>query len=128
MALLEDLKAINDIFNAAIESGDVNAAVALFTEDAICIASDTPMVCGLAAVADFLQSWVDAGTSNLRDKDHVAEGFGDVAYLTCTYACDYRQDDGSVTSEQGKALQVFKRDGSGTWKIHRFGSTADIAQ
>ena len=128
MALLEDLKAINDGFNDAIERGDVNAAAAHFTEDGVCTSPNTPILRGRAALAEFFQTWVDAGITNIRDHDHDAESVGDIAHMVCAYANDYRQGDGSVTSEQGKALQVFKRDDSGNWKIHRIGFSTDFTQ
>lgn len=128
MALLEDLKAINDSFNQAIDRGDVNAAAAHFTKSGICTAPDTPIVRGHAALAGFFRTWVDAGITNIRDGDHIAESEGDIAHMVCTYANDYQSDDGSVTSEQGKVLQIFKLDENGAWKIHRIGFSTDLAQ
>ena len=59
--------------------------------------------------------------------DHQAESMGDGAYMVCAYESEMRQDDGSVYVERGKALQVFRRDESGAWKIHRMCISTDSA-
>ncbi len=127
MDLQEQLEAVNATFNDALERGDAKAAAAQFTDGGICIAPDLPTARGQAALVKLFQSWIDMGTGKSRDHDHQAESMGDGAYMVCAYESEMRQDDGSVYVERGKALQVFRRDESGAWKIHRMGISTDSA-
>ena len=119
MDLQEQLEAVNTTFFKALERGDVTAAVAQFTDDGICIRSSFPTARGQAALVKLLRSWVDIGTRVTSGYDVQAESIGEVAHMVWAGESDKLQDDDSVIVERGKVLQVFKRDKSGAWKIHR---------
>ena len=127
MDLQEQLDAVKTKWNDAIERGDAKAAAAQFTDDGICVDPNTPIARGQAALVELFQSWIDSGIANPRDSSSEAESMGDGACMVGSYECEYRQDDGSVSIERGKLLQVFKCDEGGAWKIHRMGVSTDSA-
>lgn len=127
MSLVEELQCVNDAFNAAIDRGDASAAAAHFTANAICTAPNEPIIHGTAELTDWFQSWIDAGLKNSRDRDFVAETEGNLAHMTCSYSVEQHKLEHGVLVEHGKALQVFKRDERGAWKIHRFALSIDFS-
>jgi ketosteroid isomerase-like protein len=127
MDLQEQLEAVNATLNNALEGGDVKVAVAQFTDDVICISSDFPTARGQAALVNLLRSWIDIGARVTRNYNVQAESMGDGAHMVWAVESDKLQDDGSVIIEHDKVLQVFKRDESGTWKIHRMCIATDSA-
>lgn len=119
MDVQQQLIDINWRFDQALEQGDAAGAAVHFTDDGICINPDAPLAQGQSALRDLFQTWIDAGITNAHDQNHEIELFGDLAVMTCIFACEYRQDDGSTLPEKGKALQVFKCGENGVWKLHR---------
>ena len=127
MDLQEQLEAVNATVTDALERGDVKAAVTQFTSDGIYIASNSPAARGQAALVKLLRFWVDIGSKVTRYYDVQAESMGDGAHMVWVVESDKLQDDGSVVKDRDKILQVFKRDESGTWKIHRMCIATDSA-
>ncbi len=127
MDLQEQLEAVNATVNDALERGNVKAAVAQFTNDGICIASNFPAARGRAALVKLLRSWIDIGARVTRKYDVQAESMGDGAHMVWVVESDKLQDDGSVVIARDKILQVFKRDESSAWKIHRMCIATDSA-
>lgn len=128
MLLEDELQAVNDAFNSAIDRGDAVAAAEQFTADAVCTAPNTPVIQGSAQLIEWFQSWIDAGLKNSRDNNFIAERQGDIAHMTCCYSTENHGQGSGFVIEHGKALQVFKRDDDGTWKIHRFGLSIDFEE
>ncbi|MEL6314367.1 MAG: DUF4440 domain-containing protein [Pseudomonadota bacterium] len=114
MPVVDELQAVNDVFNAAINCGDASAAAWLFTNTAVCIAPTDPVVQETADLTAWFQSWIDAGLKTSLGRDFIAESAGGFAYITCAYSVERHAQDGSFVVEHGKALQIFKRDESGT--------------
>jgi ketosteroid isomerase-like protein len=127
MDLQEQLKAVNATLSEALERGDVTATTALFTDDAVCITPNFPISRGHAALVKLLRSWVDIGSRVTRSYNVQAESMGDGAHMVWAVESDKLQDDGSVIIERDKLLQVFKRDESGAWKIHRMCIATDFS-
>ncbi|MEO0746864.1 MAG: hypothetical protein AAFZ10_00655 [Pseudomonadota bacterium] len=79
MPLVDELQAVNDAFNAAIDCGNASVAAQQFTDTAVCIAPNEPVIQGTADLTAWFQSWIDAGLTNSRDRDFIAESAGGFA-------------------------------------------------
>ncbi len=62
------------------------------------------------AVLDFREKWVvkHAGISES----------GDLAYLTLAYTTCWRVEDGGLKTFNGTALQIWRRQADGSWKVY----------
>ena len=109
---------VNLLVNAALVKGDAAEAASYFTEDGTCITPDIEMARGQKALTELFESWIDFGIASLRDDSNVIEYDGEIVVMTCNYQCEYRQTNGAILSEAGKALEVFMRNDGKNWKIH----------
>jgi len=118
MTLKQQLIEVNLMVNAALVMGDAAKAASCFTEDGTCITPDMETARGQIALTELFQSWIDFGIASLHDDSNKIEYDGEIVVMTCNYQSEYRQTDGAILPESGKALEVFMRDTSNNWKIH----------
>ncbi len=128
MNLKEQLVNLNLLVNAALVNGDAVEAASCFTEDGICITPDVEIVRGQSALTELFQTWIDFGIANLHDDNNEIEYCSEIVVMTCTFGCEYRQDDGITIPETGKALEVFVRTKNNDWKIHSLCFALDSAE
>ena len=108
--VLEDFDAA---YNEAFNRGDADACAAFFTEDVILLAPDQPMTRGRSAFVETYRSRMDASRGGTHSNELVAYGVeGDLAYQIGTFAVS-----GTNPPEQGKFVNVLKRQADGTWKV-----------
>jgi ketosteroid isomerase-like protein len=103
----------NSALRIAYNRGDAAGCVAVFGEDALMLPPNQPMVRGKKAIEELIQGWIDqiGGTiSNPMMEFGVA---GDLAYQVATYAF---QD--TKTPDQGKFVEIFRRQPDGSWKVY----------
>jgi ketosteroid isomerase-like protein len=106
---LEDFDAA---YNEAFNRGDAAGTAAFFTEDVVMLPPDQPMIRGKRAFAEMQQSRMDT-TSGTHSNKLVEYGVeGDLAYQVGTYALT-----GANSPEQGKFVNILKRQTDGTWKV-----------
>jgi ketosteroid isomerase-like protein len=108
--VLEDFDAA---YNKAFNQGDAAGCAAFFTQDVILLAPDQPMTRGRMAFEEVYQSRMDkssGGTHSNRLVDYGAEG--DLAYQVGTFAIT-----GANPPEQGKFVNILRRQADGTWKV-----------
>ncbi|MCG8545788.1 MAG: DUF4440 domain-containing protein [Alphaproteobacteria bacterium] len=108
--ILEDF---DDAYNEAFNRGDAAACAAFFTEDVILMAPDQPMTRGRKAFEDIYNSRMGDSDGGTHSNELVEYGVeGDLAYQIGTYAVA-----GANPPEQGKFLNVLKRQADGSWKV-----------
>jgi len=108
--ILEDLDAG---YNEAFNRGDAAGCAAFFTDDVILMAPDQPMIRGRKAFEEIYRSRMATSSGGTHSNELVEFGVeGDMAYQVGTYAVT-----GTSPSEQGKFLNVLKRQADGTWKV-----------
>ena len=108
--ILEDF---DDAYNEAFNRGDAAACAAFFTEDVILMAPDQPMTRGRKAFEETYNSRIDKSTGGTHSNALVEYGVeGDLAYQVGTFAIA-----DTSPPEQGKFLNVLKRQADGTWKV-----------
>jgi ketosteroid isomerase-like protein len=117
MELRNLLVDVNSSVNSALVNGQAAEAAECFTENGICISPDMEIARGKVALTELFQSWIDFGIAKLQDNQNQIEYVGEIVVMTCNYKCEYRQSDGSILTESGKALELFICDESKNWKI-----------
>lgn len=107
---LEDFDAA---YNEAFNRGDAAGCAAFFSEDVILMAPGQPMTRGKTAFVETYLSRIEQDTGGTHTNELVDFGVdGDLAYQIGTYAVD-----GANPPEQGKFLNILKRQADGTWKV-----------
>ena len=108
--ILEDL---DTGYNEAFNRGDAAGCAAFFTDDVVLLAPGQPMTRGKKAFIETYQSRMDNSTGGTHRNNLVEYGVeGDMAYQIGTYAIS-----GTDPVEQGKFVNVLKRQADGTWKV-----------
>jgi uncharacterized protein (TIGR02246 family) len=115
----DGVRAVDAQWARAAKAGDGAAIAALYTSDAILLPPGEPMVKGEAAK----KYWVDFtnGFSGPTELNTMAvEGGGDVATAIGTYTMTLtprKTGAKPLPTEEGKYLEVLKRQDDGSWKI-----------
>jgi uncharacterized protein (TIGR02246 family) len=108
--VLEDFDAA---YNKAFDRGDAAGCAAFFTEDVLLMAPGQPMTRGKKAFEETYRSRMDESSGGTHSNKLVEYGVeGDLAYQIGTFAIT-----GTNPSEQGKFLNILKRQADGTWKV-----------
>jgi uncharacterized protein (TIGR02246 family) len=113
MDMKEFLEDFDTAYNEAFNAGDAAGCAAFFTEDVLLMSPDQPMTRGRKAFEDTYRSRMDDSTGGTHTNELVEFGVdGDLAYQVGTFAVT-----GSNADEQGKFVNVLKRQADGTWKV-----------
>ena len=109
-------EALSTAFAAAINSGDVEAALDLWIEDAAILRPDGQAVRGREAIGPALHALVDNGASV---KVEVSELFtaGDVAVATGTLTLSGAGADGTPYTQTSQSVVVYSRGQDGRWRV-----------
>lgn len=105
----------NELFEAAINSGDVDAALALYEPEACLVASPGEPVFGLDAIRVVLQGFVDAKPTLTMEPSAVLQ-VGDLALTAHAWKAAGDGPDGPVELA-GHATEVVRRQADGTWRF-----------
>jgi uncharacterized protein (TIGR02246 family) len=113
MDVKQAIEEVNAAFSKAYNQGDAAGCAAVFTEDAIILPPNQPMFRGKKALTDFIQMRIDRTSGGTYSNKIVEFGVeGDLAYQVATSAVI-----GAKTSEQGKFVNILRRQPDGSWKI-----------
>ena len=111
------MEAIN-AFYAAIEAGDDEARIEMFTDDAIMMPNHWTMSRGKEAIAEGIragQGWV----FRLQDRVIVDMDVSDsIAYTVNAYYYTYHAEGSGPQWHKTKNVHIWKRDAEGRWKLH----------
>ena len=113
------LRAALEAYLDAANAGDAARWASLYTEDAVMMPPNSPVVDGRAAI----ESWLAMLPVKITDAEGTAlevEGAGSVAYVRGTYSMSL-QIPGVPESvpQQGKLLQIYARQPDGSWLLAR---------
>ena len=111
--LFDAMDAGNQAFAAAIIAGDVESAVAGYTDDAYVLATSAATVRGREDIRAFWQGLIDSGVQNVVINTGEVASSGDLAYVVGTI--EVTGEDNST--EQSRYVLVYKRV-SGEWRLH----------
>lgn len=96
---------------------DVDATIAFYSDDAIVLPPNAPLATGKAAIhgvwAELLAP--DTSLSWQATKVEIARS-GDLGYVTGTYVATSKDPKGKPVTEEGKFVEVWKKQADGKWK------------
>jgi uncharacterized protein (TIGR02246 family) len=103
-------------FVAALQSGDVAAASAVYTDDAQLLAPSAELFQGREAIASFWQAGLQAGIAAVELEELRLERSEGVAWEIGEYALRLEPADGAAVIDRGKYLHVHERQNDGSWR------------
>ncbi len=118
-AALQALREADRSLQAAVAAKDLDQIVSFYTADAILHPTAKP---GIAGKEGIRAEW--AAILRIPDFANKSEGqiadvsaAGDLGYTAGTYAATLRGEDGSIVTEPGKYLTVWRKQQDGSWKV-----------
>ncbi len=101
----------------AFNRGDLAAVAALHTEDVLYLPPNASAVSGRQGVESTAKELFDAGWKNMSFSSVQFGSDGDLAYHVGTFSVDAPTDEG-MRKEEGKFVDIYKRQADGSWKVH----------
>jgi uncharacterized protein (TIGR02246 family) len=124
-----DKKGIQDVTDRwlkAMENNDSTAVAALYTEDAMLLPPNAPMVKGRAAIRHFLGQFPKI-TSFKAPLVEIA-GSGNLAYTRGTYEVTLMPPGAKTpVKDSGKFIEIRQKEPDGSWLIQRDFWNSDVA-
>jgi uncharacterized protein (TIGR02246 family) len=107
---------------------DLDATVAYYSDDAVLLPPNEPIVTGKQAIRS---SWMSLLSPNIAlswqaNKVDVARS-GDLAYVVGAYTLTTRDAVGKPATDHGKTVEVFKKQADGSWKVVADMYNSDLA-
>lgn len=106
-----DIQAVESAWAAAVDAKDLNATVGFYSEDAISLSNNQPMITGKAAITKDVETWFSkraAGTTTAYD---VLEVYGNEDLVTEIGKTTIKDANGNAT-RTGKYMAIWeKRNG-----------------
>ena len=107
-----------DIEMKAANEGDAAGWASLYAQDAIVLRPHAPAVEGREAIQQWLATLPPI--SNAKGQGLEVVGYGDLAYLRGTYTMTFSIPGAPASiDEQGKFLQIYRKQSDGSWKMTR---------
>ena len=100
----------------AFNARDAAKVAVLYTDDAVLMPPNMPLVKGRAAIEAWFKAGFDQGFFNLRLSPIRSEVSGDLAYVAGTYVVSAKSPAGAAIEDRGKYVEVWKRSG-GQWRM-----------
>ena len=111
------IKAIGPAMDKAALAGDFDAAMALFTEDVLMMAPNSPTIQGRSTWLEMIKPL------GITSKVHVLEfvevdGYGDIAYARGNWVEEYSMEGVEEPyKDEGKVLGILRKQSDGSWLI-----------
>ncbi len=103
---------------AALRRADIETIAAGFTEDAFLIPDNGPPIRGRRAIGEWYRDSFAKGPRKVTAEAIEIGAEGDMAYLIGLYRLFEGLADDAAVVNQGKVVDVFRREAGGGWKKH----------
>jgi uncharacterized protein (TIGR02246 family) len=113
------IEAANAKFSEAFARGDSKALSAMYTSDAVALPPDSEMIRGNEAIGEFWKATRDSGVRGAALTTIEVSRSGDVAYEVGKVSLTIQPAGKEPTTAIAKYMVVWKRQGDGSWKLHR---------
>jgi uncharacterized protein (TIGR02246 family) len=123
----KDVEAIRAASAASTEAAgrkDLAAWFAILADDAVLMPANAPAIVGRAAVEAHLRGFPPF--KDLRVEPLEIEGRGDLAYVRGRYSIVVVPPGGPEQRDEGKYIEIWRKQADGTWKLTRDISTSDL--
>jgi ketosteroid isomerase-like protein len=107
------IRGLLETFTDTVLAGDWAANTAYYTEDAVRMPPDAPMIQGHAAMVTLWETFPPVTGFTLTPQ--VVGGDGDMAYARGAFTLDLAPPDADPTSLVGKWQAAYQRQADGTW-------------
>ncbi len=116
-----DLAAIlkaDSAFMTAANGGSLDGVAAIYAEDASLLPPNEPVATGRKAIRQYWGRLMGGYTLRFEASNDEVDGRGDLAYVRGHYTltASPKAKGGAAISDQGKYVEVFKRQPDGTWR------------
>lgn len=115
----EEEQTLSNIVNSyekALNKGDVDALLQLFTDDGVLVLQGTPTTIGTKDIETFFISLFKNIDFNIKfNIEEIVTMSSDWAFIRTTA----RSNDADDSTEEGHEIFIFKKQPSGKWKIAR---------
>lgn len=120
------IRALSKAWLAADQARDVDRALSFYADDAVELASNTPLVVGKEAIRAWYESWLPKPELSLSFATAAVEvaPSGEVAWERGTYEFTTETHEGKQV-DTGKYLTVWKKVG-GVWKVAADMANSDL--
>lgn len=109
---------LHHAYVAAINSNDTDRILALLSDDIVFQVPGEPELIGKEAVRTWAANFFTGFEAHWNKTEHALEQSGNLAVNRYTYIARYRsREDGAEIGEIGKGTCVYRRDGSGEWRL-----------
>ena len=106
-------------------ANDWAAVAATYTEDAVLMPPNSPIVEGRANIQAYFEGFPPV--RELTATNVEVMGQGDTVYVRGTYTMTIAAEDAEAIMETGKYLEVRKKQPDGSWLLHRDMFSSDLA-
>lgn len=114
------IKNLTENYDAAINSGDLDSWMSLYTDDAVRMQPYMPALSGKDAIRSLMQSFFEKYTIDLKETIEEVIVAGDWAFARGTFKYTLTpKAGGEPIRDSGKWMALHKRQPDGSWKIHR---------
>ena len=122
--MTEDIDtAVNQIwdqFSSALNSGDLDVWLSLWTDDGVQMPDGEPAVVGKQRIRERMKNVFDQFNLNMVITNKEAASAGELAYARGTYKFTVTPKAGGQAAVfDGKYMTIFEKQPDGSWKIHR---------
>ena len=117
---IDAIKAADAAYAAALNSGSVDAVVAMYTSDAQLLPPGMTMATGTDAIKQTMTGMMGPMKLTLRLTPGTVSGRGDMAYVVGAFHFSATMKDTTQAApppEDGKYVEVLMRQADGSWKL-----------
>ena len=116
----EAITALWDKYDAAVENGDVEAVLAIHTDDSVRMPPNEPTIIGKEGIRSWYQRLFDQATVELEISQEEIEVLGDWAFERGAFAATQTpKEEGEPTNDNGKFVIMSQKQPDGSWKRAR---------
>ncbi len=107
---------MNRDFAAALNAKDAKAAAAAYTEDAVLIPPEEPLVRGREAIQEYWRGAIElGGVRDVSVETMDALSSGSLGYETGSFELTVNGPDGEAVIHRGRYIELLRRDPDGRW-------------
>ncbi len=99
---------------------------AYYAPDAIVLPPNAPIVTGHEAISAFFKSLPPVAAIRTVVEQTQVEGWDDTAWVQGSYTMAVTLQDGTPINDTGKYIEIWRKQGDGSWRVIRDISNSDI--
>ncbi len=115
----DGIEATTNAFLESLRGGDAAGVAAHYTDDAALLPPEAARIDGREGIQGFWQALIDAGVGDVTLNTQEVDDFDEVANEVGTISATAPSEDGGRVQLAGKYVVIWKRNGDGTWRLHR---------